>query len=125
MSFTYFFFFFLNIWRYFCPQTLLVERGVSTGAPVQQPEEQMECGAATSDPSDVTTLSQVTKRCDCIGQQPVKDGVRCDAASVFQGAINGEEDLSEEEKARRRAERRKAKRKVSLCSLCPVLVVLQ
>lgn len=37
---------------------------------------------------------------------------------VFQGAVNGEEDLSEEEKARRRAERRKAKRKVRLWTLC-------
>lgn len=59
--------------------------GLGSGPPVQQPEEQMDCGAATSDPSDDTTLSQ--------------------------GAINGEEELSEEEKARRRAERRKAKRK--------------
>ncbi|XP_044070439.1 tetratricopeptide repeat protein 31 isoform X2 [Siniperca chuatsi] len=58
--------------------------GLGSGTPVQQQEEQMDCGAAT-DPSDDTTLSQ--------------------------HAINGEEDLSEEEKVRQRAERRKAKRK--------------
>ncbi|KAF3842095.1 hypothetical protein F7725_024046 [Dissostichus mawsoni] len=45
----------------------------------------MDCGATTPDPSDDTSLSQ--------------------------DALNGEEDLSEEEKVRRRAERRKAKRK--------------
>ncbi|XP_010742962.3 hsp70-Hsp90 organizing protein 2 isoform X3 [Larimichthys crocea] len=55
------------------------------GPPVQQQEEQMDCGAATADPSDDAPLSQ--------------------------DALNGEEDLSEEEKVRRRAERRKAKRK--------------
>lgn len=102
---------------------LLAERGLSTGAPVQQPEEQMDCGAATSDPSATTTLSQVTTRCDCVGQRRVKDGVRCDTASLFQGAFNGEEDLSEEEKARRRAERRKAKRKVRLWTFCSGLTV--
>ncbi|KAK5854017.1 hypothetical protein PBY51_015121 [Eleginops maclovinus] len=59
--------------------------GLGSGPPVQQPEEQMDCGAATSDPSDDAALSQDT--------------------------LNGEEDLSEEEKVRRRAERRKAKRK--------------
>ncbi|KAL7384209.1 hypothetical protein ABVT39_026509 [Epinephelus coioides] len=58
--------------------------GLSSGPPVQQQEEQMDCGAATPDPSDVT---------------------------LSQDALNGEEDLSEEEKVRRRAERRKAKRK--------------
>ncbi|XP_018533532.1 stress-induced-phosphoprotein 1 isoform X2 [Lates calcarifer] len=59
--------------------------GLGSGPPVQQQEEQMDCGAATPDPSDDATLSQ--------------------------NALNGEEDLSEEEKARRKAERRKAKRK--------------
>ncbi|XP_034537945.1 hsp70-Hsp90 organizing protein 2 isoform X1 [Notolabrus celidotus] len=59
--------------------------GLGSGPPVQQQEEQMDCGAANPDPSDDATLSQ--------------------------DALNGEEDLSEEEKARRRAERRKAKRK--------------
>ncbi|XP_008277977.1 stress-induced-phosphoprotein 1 isoform X2 [Stegastes partitus] len=59
--------------------------GLGSGPPVQQQEEQMDCGAATPDPSDDATLSQ--------------DG------------INGEEDLSEEEKVRQKAERRKAKRK--------------
>ncbi|XP_045926524.1 tetratricopeptide repeat protein 31 isoform X2 [Micropterus dolomieu] len=58
--------------------------GLGSGTPVQQQEEQMHCGAAT-DPSDNATLSQV--------------------------ALNGELDLSEEEKVRQRAERRKAKRK--------------
>ncbi|XP_070772607.1 tetratricopeptide repeat protein 31 [Enoplosus armatus] len=58
--------------------------GLGSGPPVQQQEEQMDCGAAT-DPSDDATLSQ--------------------------DALNGEEDLSEEEKVRQRAERRKAKRK--------------
>lgn len=32
-----------------------------TGPPVQQQEEQMDCGAATPDPSDDATLSQVNK----------------------------------------------------------------
>ncbi|XP_041802755.1 stress-induced-phosphoprotein 1 isoform X1 [Chelmon rostratus] len=59
--------------------------GLGSGPPVQQQQEQMDCGAATPDPSDDATLSQ--------------------------DALNGEEDLSEEEKVRRRAERRKAKRK--------------
>ncbi|XP_070834469.1 stress-induced-phosphoprotein 1 isoform X2 [Chaetodon trifascialis] len=59
--------------------------GLGSGPPVQQQEEQMDCGAATPDPSDDATLSQ--------------------------DALNGEEDLSEEEKVRRKAERRKAKRK--------------
>lgn len=59
--------------------------GLGSGPPVQQQEEQMDCGAANLDPSDDATLSQ--------------------------DALNGEEDLSEEEKVRRRAERRKAKRK--------------
>ncbi|XP_034007839.1 hsp70-Hsp90 organizing protein 1 [Trematomus bernacchii] len=59
--------------------------GLGSGPPVQQPEEPMDCGATTPDPSDDTSLSQ--------------------------DALNGEEDLSEEEKVRRRAERRKAKRK--------------
>ncbi|XP_028279462.1 stress-induced-phosphoprotein 1 isoform X2 [Parambassis ranga] len=59
--------------------------GLGSGPTVQQQEEQMDCRAATSDPSDDATLSQET--------------------------LNGEEDLSEEEKARRRAERRRAKRK--------------
>ncbi|XP_029306384.1 stress-induced-phosphoprotein 1 isoform X2 [Cottoperca gobio] len=59
--------------------------GLGSGPPVQQQAEQMDCGAATPDPSDDTILSQ--------------------------DALNGEEDLSEEEKGRLRAERRKAKRK--------------
>ncbi|XP_068424217.1 uncharacterized protein zgc:123010 [Clinocottus analis] len=59
--------------------------GLGSGPPVQQQEEQMDCGAANLDPSDDATLSQ--------------------------DALNGEEDLSEGEKVRRRAERRKAKRK--------------
>ncbi|CAN9499810.1 unnamed protein product [Ophioblennius macclurei] len=59
--------------------------GLGSAPAVQQEEEQMDCGAATSDPNDDATLSQ--------------------------DALNGEEDLSEEEKARRRAERKKAKRK--------------
>lgn len=59
--------------------------GLGSGPPVQQQEEQMDCGAANPDPSDDATLSQ--------------------------DALNGEEDLSEEEKVRRKAERRKAKRK--------------
>ncbi|XP_020506653.1 stress-induced-phosphoprotein 1 isoform X1 [Labrus bergylta] len=59
--------------------------GLGSGPPVQQQEEQMDCGAANPDPGEDATLSQ--------------------------DALNGEEDLSEEEKARRRAERRKAKRK--------------
>ncbi|XP_030012639.1 hsp70-Hsp90 organizing protein 1 isoform X3 [Sphaeramia orbicularis] len=59
----------------------------SAGPPVQEQEEEehMDCGIATPDPNDDTTLSQ--------------DG------------LNGEEDLSEEEKVRRKAERRRAKRK--------------
>ncbi|XP_051282616.1 uncharacterized protein zgc:123010 isoform X2 [Dicentrarchus labrax] len=59
--------------------------GLGSGPAVQQQEEQMDCGAANSDPSNDATLSQ--------------------------DALNGEEDLSEEEKVRQRAERRKAKRK--------------
>ncbi|XP_042358747.1 tetratricopeptide repeat protein 31 [Plectropomus leopardus] len=59
--------------------------GLGSGPPVQQQEEQMDCSAATPDPSNDATLSQ--------------------------DALNGEEDLSEDEKVRRRAERRKAKRK--------------
>lgn len=59
--------------------------GLGSGPPVQQQEEQMDCGAATPEPSDDATL--------------------------LQDALNGEEDLSEEEKVRRRAERRRAKRK--------------
>nr|XP_046257565.1 hsp70-Hsp90 organizing protein isoform X4 [Scatophagus argus] len=59
--------------------------GLGSGPPVQQQEEQMDCGGATLDPSDDATLSQ--------------------------DALNGEEDLSEEEKVRRKVERRKAKRK--------------
>ncbi|XP_023261566.1 stress-induced-phosphoprotein 1-like isoform X2 [Seriola lalandi dorsalis] len=59
--------------------------GLGSGPAVQQQEEQMDCGAATPDPSDDATL--------------------------LQDALNGEEDLSEEEKVRRKAERRKAKRK--------------
>ncbi|XP_074501923.1 uncharacterized protein LOC141773779 isoform X2 [Sebastes fasciatus] len=59
--------------------------GLGSGPPVQQQqEEQMDCGAA-NDPRDDAILSQ--------------------------DVLNGEEDLSEEEKARQRAERRKAKRK--------------
>ncbi|XP_069000800.1 uncharacterized protein [Embiotoca jacksoni] len=59
--------------------------GLGSGPPVQQQEEQMDCGAASPDPNDHATLSR--------------------------DALNGEEDLSEEEKVRRRAERRRAKRK--------------
>ncbi|KAM9847652.1 uncharacterized protein ACBR49_008973 isoform 2-T2 [Aulostomus maculatus] len=59
--------------------------GLGSGPPVQQQEEQMDFGAVTPDPNDDATLSQ--------------------------DALNGEEDLSEEEKAKRRAERRRAKRK--------------
>lgn len=59
--------------------------GIGSGPPVQQQEEQMDCGAENPDPSDDATLSQ--------------------------NVLNGEEDLSEEEKVRRKAERRKAKRK--------------
>lgn len=77
----------------------------------------MDCGGATSDPSDATALTQVNRRCDRVRPRPAGGGARCDAASVFQGAVDGEEDLSEEEKARRRAERRKAKRKVRLWPL--------
>lgn len=58
--------------------------GLGSGPPVQQQEEQMDCDAATPDPSDAT---------------------------LSQDVLNGEEDLSEEEKVRRKAERRKAKRK--------------
>ncbi|XP_053731927.1 uncharacterized protein zgc:123010 isoform X1 [Synchiropus splendidus] len=56
-----------------------------SGPLVQQNDEKMDCVTATSDPSDDALLSQ----------------------QVF----NGEEDLSEEEKVKRRTERRKAKRK--------------
>ncbi|XP_062256888.1 stress-induced-phosphoprotein 1 [Platichthys flesus] len=59
--------------------------GLGSGPPVQQQETPMDCGAATPDARDDATLSQ--------------------------DALNGEEDLSEEEKVRRKAERRKAKRK--------------
>ncbi|XP_029927179.1 stress-induced-phosphoprotein 1 isoform X2 [Myripristis murdjan] len=59
--------------------------GLGSGPTVEQQEEQMDCGAATPDPADDTTLSQ--------------------------GTLNGEEGLSEEEKVKRRAERRRAKRK--------------
>ncbi|XP_026211688.1 RRM_SF domain-containing protein [Anabas testudineus] len=59
--------------------------GLGSAPPVQQQEEQMDCGAATPDPEDDATLSQ--------------------------HALNGEEDLSEDEKTRQRAERRRAKRK--------------
>lgn len=59
--------------------------GLGSGPPVQQQEEQMDCGAANPDPSDDAALSQ--------------------------DALNGEEDLNEEEKVKQRAERRKAKRK--------------
>ncbi|KAM9804217.1 uncharacterized protein ACB057_007697 [Neosynchiropus ocellatus] len=56
-----------------------------SGPLVQQNDEKMDCVTATSDPSDDALLSQE--------------------------AFNGEEDLSEEEKVKRRTERRKAKRK--------------
>ncbi|XP_047459383.1 tetratricopeptide repeat protein 31 isoform X2 [Mugil cephalus] len=59
--------------------------GLGSGPAVQQQEEQMDCSAAATDPSNDAVLSQE--------------------------ALNGDEDLSEEEKARRKAERRKAKRK--------------
>ncbi|XP_061601459.1 uncharacterized protein zgc:123010 [Cololabis saira] len=61
--------------------------GLGSGPDVQQQqqEEQMDCSAATLDPSHHATLSQ--------------DG------------INGEEELSEDEKVSRKAERRRAKRK--------------
>ncbi|MED6271536.1 hypothetical protein CHARACLAT_021301, partial [Characodon lateralis] len=52
---------------------------------VQQQEELMECVAATSDP--------------------------CHDATLSQNALNGEEDLSVEEKVKQKAERRRAKRK--------------
>lgn len=55
--------------------------GLGSGPVVQ--EEQMDCGATNPDPS----------------------------ATIAQDALNGEEELSDEEKARRKAERRKAKRK--------------
>ncbi|XP_063347483.1 stress-induced-phosphoprotein 1 isoform X2 [Pelmatolapia mariae] len=55
--------------------------GLGSGPVVQ--EEQMDCGATNPDPS----------------------------ATLAQDALNGEEELSDEEKARRKAERRKAKRK--------------
>ncbi|XP_061804723.1 uncharacterized protein [Nerophis lumbriciformis] len=60
--------------------------GLSSGPPVQQPQEElMDCGAAHHDP--------------------------CDDGPMSQDALNCEEDLSEDEKARQRAERRKAKKK--------------
>ncbi|KAM4592071.1 uncharacterized protein PAE49_020695 isoform 1-T1 [Odontesthes bonariensis] len=59
--------------------------GLGSGPSVQQQDEQMDCGAATPDPSHDATLSQ--------------------------DVLNGEEDLSEEEKVRQKAERRRAKRK--------------
>ncbi|KAG7524205.1 stress-induced-phosphoprotein 1-like isoform X1 [Solea senegalensis] len=59
--------------------------GLGSGPPVQQQEEQMDFGAATPEPKDDAILSQ--------------------------DALNGEEDLSEEEKIKGKAERRKAKRK--------------
>ncbi|XP_020565252.1 tetratricopeptide repeat protein 31 isoform X2 [Oryzias latipes] len=52
---------------------------------MQPPGEQMDCSAATLDPGHDATLTQ--------------------------DALNGEEDVSEEEKLRRKVERRKAKRK--------------
>ncbi|XP_045070094.1 hsp70-Hsp90 organizing protein 2-like isoform X2 [Coregonus clupeaformis] len=55
-------------------------------APNAQRQEEMECGAATPDPTNDVTLSQ-------------------------EQDISGEDSLSEEEKAKRRAERRRAKRK--------------
>ncbi|XP_056147957.1 uncharacterized protein zgc:123010 isoform X2 [Lampris incognitus] len=58
--------------------------GFGNGPAVQQEEQQMDCGAATIDPTDT---------------------------SVSQDTITGEEGLSEEEKVKRRAERRRAKRK--------------
>lgn len=60
-------------------------RLLGIGSGTQEQEEQMDCGTLTPEPSDDTTLSQ--------------------------DALNGEDDLSEEEKVRRKAERRKAKRK--------------
>ncbi|KAF6731510.1 Tetratricopeptide repeat protein 31 [Oryzias melastigma] len=59
--------------------------GLGSGPAVQQQGEQMDCGAATLDPGHDASLSQ--------------------------DALNGEEDISEEEKVRRKVERRKAKRK--------------
>lgn len=81
----------------------------------------MDCGAATSDPGNDTTMSQVNKRCHCVSGsdwcRTVQGVTLVPRFGVFQGAINGEEDLSEEERARRRAERRKAKRKVRVWTL--------
>ncbi|XP_061646434.1 tetratricopeptide repeat protein 31 isoform X2 [Phyllopteryx taeniolatus] len=59
--------------------------GLAGGPPAQQQEGQMDCVAALSDPSDAGALSQ--------------------------DALNVEEDLSEDENVRRRAERRRTKRK--------------
>ncbi|XP_068597715.1 uncharacterized protein zgc:123010 [Brachionichthys hirsutus] len=58
--------------------------GLSSGPPVQQQDEQMDCGAAVPDPRA--------------------------EATVLQDSFHGEENLSEGEKVRRRADRRKAKR---------------
>ncbi|XP_071250534.1 tetratricopeptide repeat protein 31-like isoform X5 [Salvelinus alpinus] len=60
--------------------------GLGSEAPSAQGQEEMECGAATPDPTDDVTLSQ-------------------------EQDISGEDSLSEEEKAKRRVERRRAKRK--------------
>ncbi|XP_026165065.1 hsp70-Hsp90 organizing protein 3 [Mastacembelus armatus] len=60
-------------------------RLLGLGSGTQQQAEQMDCGAATPDPSDNGTLSQ--------------------------DALKEEEDLSDEEKVRQKAERRKTKRK--------------
>ncbi|XP_051935338.1 tetratricopeptide repeat protein 31 isoform X2 [Hippocampus zosterae] len=57
--------------------------GLASGPPPQQQEQSLDCGAASPD----------------------------DAGALSQDALNGDEDLSEEEKVRRRAERRRAKRK--------------
>ncbi|XP_076017037.1 uncharacterized protein LOC143008945 [Genypterus blacodes] len=59
--------------------------GLGSAPAIQQQEEQTDCAAVPPDLSDEATLSQ--------------------------GALNGEDDLSGEERVRRRAERRKAKRK--------------
>ncbi|XP_068183161.1 uncharacterized protein zgc:123010 isoform X2 [Antennarius striatus] len=58
--------------------------GLASGPPVQQQEEQMDFGAAMSDPRA--------------------------GAALLQDSFSKEENLSEEEKLRRRADRRKAKR---------------
>lgn len=86
----------------------------------------MDCDAATPDPSDDATLSQVNKQCQTNRAfvRTARAKVRCamfnSVCAFVQDALNGEEDLSEEEKVRQRAERRKAKRKVGAQILTPL-----